>query len=74
MEKAAVMMTFNLLDRRLDEISERARQRVRKLSYEQLEKLSLDLLDFTSHADLNKWLREHAAPAAKKARAANGSR
>lgn len=54
---------LRLLEQRVGTLSLRIRARIEKLSREKLETLGLESRDFTRPADLNRWLREHAATA-----------
>lgn len=46
-----------LLERRVGQISEEVADSIKKLSNEQLERLALDLMDFTNSGDLTNWLQ-----------------
>jgi Domain of unknown function (DUF4351) len=46
-----------LLERRVGQISEEAADSIKKLSNEQLDRLALDLMDFTNSDDLTNWLQ-----------------
>lgn len=51
-------MVTRLLNRRLGDIDETELERVRSLSVEQLDELSVALLNFTSITDLTNWLSQ----------------
>ena len=54
--KSAARISLRLLERRFGAISDDLREMISSLSTEQLERLSEDLLDFTSLDDLAAWL------------------
>ncbi|MBF2050717.1 MAG: DUF4351 domain-containing protein [Elainella sp. C42_A2020_010] len=56
MEKGATDVVLRQLNRRLGNLDPRLEERIRRLSYEQLENLGEALLDFSSEADLVSWL------------------
>jgi fructosamine-3-kinase len=56
MEKGAADVVLRQLNRRLGNLDSRLEERIRGLSYEQLENLGEALLDFSSEADLVSWL------------------
>ncbi|MGH9844873.1 MAG: DUF4351 domain-containing protein [Blastocatellia bacterium] len=49
------------LNRQVGELSATTHKRIARLSASQLDQLALALIDFKSQADLNKWLKAHAA-------------
>ena len=59
-EETGAMFMLRQLKRKLGTISETAEARIRKLSLEELQQLSDDLLNFNSRSDLTAWLRRHA--------------
>ena len=58
-ERGERSLIFRLLNRRIGELSESARSQIELLSIEQLESLGEALLDFSSPADLDRWLCEN---------------
>jgi Domain of unknown function (DUF4351) len=57
-QQKALSMVTRQLNRRLGDIDEAELERVRSLSVEQLDELSVALLDFTSVTDLTNWLSQ----------------
>jgi len=55
-EEEAQSLVLRLLTRRVGELSPQVREKVEKLSLEQLENLGEALLDFNSMGDLQAWL------------------
>lgn len=49
------------LERWVGQISEEVADSIKKLSNEQLERLALDLMDFTNIDDLTNWLQQTAS-------------
>lgn len=60
MEQAIVEMTLALLNRRFGILEDDLIKQVRQLPIEKLKRLGVDLLDFQSCADLDKWLQRQA--------------
>jgi predicted transposase/invertase (TIGR01784 family) len=56
-EEEARSLIFRQLTRRVEELPQQVRERIETLSLEQLENLGEALLDFTSLADLQVWLK-----------------
>jgi hypothetical protein len=55
-------LVLALMTKALGNLPDQHQQRVRSLNSEQLEELALDLLEFQSPDDLERWLDTHAAP------------
>ncbi|MBI3653827.1 MAG: DUF4351 domain-containing protein [Acidobacteria bacterium] len=54
--EGALKVTLGLLDRKFGVVAARTRKRIKQLSLEQLEQLSLAVLDFSTLQDLSAWL------------------
>ena len=59
-EETGAMFTLRQLKNKLGKLTESAEARIRALSFEELQQLSDDLLNFNSRSDLTAWLRRHA--------------
>jgi Domain of unknown function (DUF4351) len=57
-QEQTLLLVTRLLNRRLGNIDEDTKERVRSLSTEELERLAEELLDFTSVNDLTNWLSD----------------
>ena len=58
-EEGQKSLLLRLLTRKVGELSSEVRQNIDSLSIEQLENLGEALLDFSSMADLENWLKTH---------------
>ena len=58
-EEGQKSLLLRLLTRKVGELSSEVRQNIDNLSIEQLENLGEALLDFSSMADLENWLKTH---------------
>ena len=58
-EEGKKSLLLRLLTRKVGELSSEVRQNIDSLSIEQLENLGEALLDFSSMADLENWLKTH---------------
>ena len=58
-KRKALSVSLRLLNRKLGEIEESLKERVRSLSTEQLESLAEAILDFSTTDDLVNWLAEN---------------
>lgn len=65
LREGATELTLQLLRAKLGRLDLATKERVQALAYPQLKQLTKALLQFESRADLEKWLRRHAAPATK---------
>jgi hypothetical protein len=54
-------LVLRQLQRRFDQLTRSAEEKIRKLSLMQLEQLGEELLDFQSRKDLTAWLRRQSA-------------
>ena len=59
-QEGKVELVLLLLDRRLGSLSSSDKKTIRKLPLTKVEALGEALLEFTSHADLARWLRRNA--------------
>ena len=59
-QEGGARLALYQLQKKLGGISENAETRIRALSFEELQQLSGDLLNFNSRSDLTAWLRRHA--------------
>lgn len=61
-QEEALSIALRQLHRRVGLLDVETQNRIRALPLEQLELLIFDLLDFESHEDLERWLRDNERP------------
>lgn len=62
MQQATIDLTLDMLEHKFGELETGVAEKIRGLAIGDVKNLAMDLLDFQSRADLDKWLQEHVQP------------